>query len=416
MRVLFLCQFFAPDITAAAFRMSDFARLLAEAGDEVVVITSNPHKSDVSHVDDSPFRELGIRVERCDLAPVSGSGARTYVKHYLSFVRGAVRLGWKIWREGWKPDVIYCSSPPLFVGIAGRVLKLLFRRPLVFEVRDIWPDAAVSAGLLKEGGRAYKMGQLLERTCYSHAAHITCVAKPMQTYLCEHPAVKKKQVPVTVVYNGTSVDDSAPADNSDASTTDNPEVKREKQTLLYAGNLGLVQQLDLLIHGFAELTKDGALEGWNIELLGTGAQLERLKQLAQELSVADRVRFTAAVPRAEATRKMREADLLYLHLMGDKTMEKTIPSKVFDYLLAATPIVGGIAGEGREILESTAANVVFSPGSREELKQALVNAAGNWKTLEAAADKNRDLVLERFTRRQASIVLRNVFQSVATQK
>ncbi len=76
MRILFICQFFAPDITAAAFRMSDFARLLAQSGDEVRVITSYPHKAHVTDVDDRPYEEAGIRVYRCQLRKVKGPARR----------------------------------------------------------------------------------------------------------------------------------------------------------------------------------------------------------------------------------------------------------------------------------------------------------------------------------------------------
>ena len=106
--------------------MSDFAKLLADAGDEVRVITSYPHKARVAEVDDRPFEAKGIQVYRCHLHEVRGSGAKAYLRHYGSFVRGSLRLGWKIWRSGWRPDVIYASSPPLFVGITGRVLSEAF--------------------------------------------------------------------------------------------------------------------------------------------------------------------------------------------------------------------------------------------------------------------------------------------------
>ena len=79
----------------------------------------------------------------------------------------------------------------------------------------------------------------------------------------------------------------------------------------------------------ANLVKKSKLTDWKIELLGAGAQIDNLQQLAHELGIADRVLFSPAVARAEAAQRMRAADLLFLHLMGDATMERTIPSKLF---------------------------------------------------------------------------------------
>ena len=236
MRILFICQFFAPDITAAAFRMSDFAKLLAEAGDEVRVITSYPHKAQVADVDDQPFTAAGIQVNRCHLRQVQGSGAKAYLRHYWSFVHGSLRLGLGIWRAGWRPDVIYASSPPLFVGVTGRALSMLFRRPMVFEVRDIWPAAAVSAGQIRAHGRAYRLGRYLEKYLYRHAQHITCVAAPMRDYV-----MTQTRTPVTVVYNGISTESISAAEPARPSERQNSPrvhpVRRKSGTCPAAGTV-----------------------------------------------------------------------------------------------------------------------------------------------------------------------------------
>ncbi len=399
MRILLISQFFAPDITAAAFRLTDFAQLLAKRGHELQVITTHPYKAQVTKVDDSQFEQLGIRVRRCHIKDVVGSGARAYLKHYISFVRGSIRLGMGIWRRGWRPDVIYVSSPPLFVGLTGRTLAMLFRRPWVFEVRDIWPDTAVAAGQLSPNGRAYRIGRRMERYFYRKADHITCVSRPMADYLRE-----ESDTSVTVIYNGVPTEDIAP--------TPRPRPNNATKTLLYAGNLGLLQELDLLIEGFVALRQEHDLSGWQLHLLGAGAQLEALKQQVAELNATDNVIFLPPVSRDDAVRQMEEADLLYLNLKQDPTLERTIPSKVFDYLIAARPIVAGLAGEGQSLLESTEANRVFPPGDLQALKTSLVSAITDLSELETKAHSNRQLVLDNFSREMAVQQLERVFKKL----
>src|SRR3954463_10134280 len=145
MRILVLSQYYIPDVTAAAFRLSETAELLARSGADVVVLTSVPHKSNVQAP--AAHEELtSVRVERSKLKPLTGTGTKAYLFHYLSYVYGTVARGARLWARGWTPDVILASSPPLFVGLAARVLSLLMRRPFVLDVRDIWPDSAVAVG------------------------------------------------------------------------------------------------------------------------------------------------------------------------------------------------------------------------------------------------------------------------------
>ena len=212
--------------------------------------------------------------------------------------------------------------------------------------------------------------------------------------------------PVTVVYNGISTEGMPPAAAPVSREPDAPRV------ILYAGNLGHVQQLDLLLQAVADLRHEADFEGWQVRLLGSGAQMGNLKALAKQLNLGERVLFVPAVTREEAARQLSQADLLYLHLMHDETMEQTIPSKLFDYLLAARPILAGLAGEGQQILTSTGANVVFPPGDLAALKLALLDAIRGFPTRNELAANNRELVLERFTREQAVAVLRDVFQSL----
>ena len=107
------------------------------------------------------------------------------------------------------------------------------------------------------------------------------------------------------------------------------------------------------------------------------------------------------------------ADLLYLSLKPDPVLRMTIPSKLFDYLMAARPIIGGIAGEGVEILAATGANLCFEPGDLDSLRATLRDATRRCTELDHSAAKNRALVLERFTRERAAAELLEVLTGVA---
>jgi glycosyltransferase involved in cell wall biosynthesis len=402
MKILIIAQYFPPDITAAAFRIFDTARLLEDNGHEVRVITAQPHRTQVDGDSAAKYDDQISGVWRTRVARLNGGGFTNYIKHYVSFMVGSSWLGLKQWLTGWKPDVIWASSPPLFVGLSGVAMSRVFRAPVVLDIRDIWPASVAGAGQLSAQGRAYRVGEKMEKYVYDKAAHITCVARPMAEYIRT-----KTDNPVTVIYNGTKASDIVV--NSEAGND-----SQNGRTLLYAGNLGRAQQLDLLIRAWANVRGRNGHHRWTIRLLGTGAVERELKELASDLGVSDSVIFVPPLSRQDAMREMMRAAALSVSLQPDAAFEKTIPSKVFDCMAVGRPVLGGLAGEGREILESTGANVCYRPGDQEDLEHSLDRLMRDYERLRLAAYRNPQVVRGRFTRENAVAALINVFNSITS--
>lgn len=406
MKLLVVSQFFSPDITAAAFRIADTVTHVADRGHEVRVITARPHKAQVAGGAPETSPEGLAKVYRTPIADVGAGGLLRYVIHYASFAAGCVGHGVKLCARRWRPDVIWATSPPLTAAFAGRILAGLFRCPLVLDVRDIWPDSAVSAGQLSPGGWGYRVAKWMETHLYAYARQITCVAAPMRDYIVAHGPT-----PVTVIYNGV---DARP--DSFAGAPARAARDAGPRTILYIGNLGRAQALDVLIDAYADLSREGVLADWRLRLVGAGAVADELRDQIAGLDAGDRVRIAPPISRDAAMRETCRADLLFLGLKPDPVFRLTIPSKVFDYLLAAKPIVGSLVGEGREILESTGANLCCDPGSVPAVKAALTEAAARYHELEARAGANRTRVLERFTRDHGATTLIEVLDRAAARE
>lgn len=400
MHVLLVTQYFPPDITAASFRMGDLCQGLAEEGYKVTVVTSHPHRVLVREEIAQESDRAGVSIHRTKLLSIGRGGVIRYVLHYLSYAVSTVFMGLVLWFKGARPDVVLATSPPLFAGLAGMVLSRLYRRPLVLDVRDLWPESAVSAGQLRDGGTAFRIGKLLERILYARARRITCVARPMAAYL-----ESRATCPVTVVYNGV---------RNDGHEADAPRRSNAQATkwISYVGNLGRVQELPLLIRGIKRLLEDGKLGNWKVRFVGDGAVRQDLVELTRELALDAIIKFEPAVSRDAAHQYLLDSDLLYLSLKPDPVLRMTIPSKVFDYMLAARPIIAGIQGEGREILGRTGANVCFEPGDMESLTQMMLVAMEGSDAMLAVARGNRDLVLREFTRDQSFQRIKTVLEGV----
>ena len=184
MRILIFSQYYQPDITAAAFRISETAELLASRGHSVTVVTAEPHRARTQSTaalgptpssqephrartestaplgptpsSQEPHRaRTGVgtpatrstrepTVHRVLIEPLTGSGMGPYLKHYLSYAIRAFAAGLKIRFSGKRFDVIWATSPPLFAALPPVFLRPLFAAPLVLDIRDIWPDTAVA--------------------------------------------------------------------------------------------------------------------------------------------------------------------------------------------------------------------------------------------------------------------------------
>ncbi len=384
MRILYLSYYYKPDITAAAFRSTDFVEFLLQKGIDIRVITSYPHK--LQNVHEENETDDG-KVAKIRLRAMKNSRFLSYILHYLSYVPRSLSraLGWRF--KGWKPDLIFISSPPIFVGISGILLKFFFRAKMVTEIRDIWPDSAVAAGQIHETGMAFKISTWFERFLYRRSNGLVCVSKPMKEYLQRY-----FKNPICVAYNG-------PKENTINEVAAVEHLERGNSIrMAYAGNLGLVQGMDKLILAFQSLKNYQTKFKWKLEIYGTGAIHDNLIALVDKLNLTDQIKFHGAVSKKELNKRLMQMDVLYLGLIKARALDKTIPSKLFDYLSFGKPILAALTGEGKEILNITGGNVIVDDCDPEKIVKGLLRMEENIVTFKELAIKNKTLLYNKFTR------------------
>lgn len=393
MRILAISQFYTPDITAAAFRVSETVDYLREMGHEVQVVTTYPHKSDVEL-----SGEAGNEyVYRLRLPATENKGFLGYIYLYLSFMLKSIFTGlWVGWQS--KPDILWATSPPLFAGMAGWVVARILGARFVLDIRDVWPDSAVAAGQLSQSGIGYGVGRWMEKFLYRHADLISCVAEPMKEYIKKHT-----DTPVEVVYNGmdlAGMPETLTIDESGHSPLESATSRSGSRKIVYAGNFGHVQQIDILVEAMWKL--GGSLNhDWEVFLIGDGAQKSALLELVKEYGLTDVIHFIDPVPKVEVFGYLKSADLLFIHLMDSEVLRLTIPSKVFDYMIVDRPMLVGIRGQGEQIVSSKYGNTTFRPGDLDDLISSLENIDSNIDTYLRKVS-NSDLIREIYNRKAQS--------------
>jgi putative colanic acid biosynthesis glycosyltransferase WcaI len=292
LRVLILTQHFTPEITAAAARLHAFAAGLAGLGHEVEVIAEVPnHPQGV--VEPGYRRRVSIKREMDGFAVryvwVRARPAKTTANRlafYASYAAMASAAGALTRR----PDVVLASSPPLPAGAAAALVAKRHRVPWVLDVRDLWPEVAITLGELR-GARAIGLARRLERRLYRSAAAVVTVNEAFRADIAARMQHPEK---VSVIPNGTT---QAWLDAAGLQVTRaEAGLSDDEFVWTYAGNVGLAQGLSAAVDA-----ADILGEGYRLVILGTGPLLGRLRERAAALPPG-RVEFREPVQPAQARR------------------------------------------------------------------------------------------------------------------
>ena len=358
MRILFLTQLFDPE---NAIKGLSFAKAIAAAGHEVDVITAFPSYPGGKVY--PGFRQRWRQVEQ--VAPgVRVTRVATYISRdrsglkrllgYASFAAMAFLQG--LFRK--RPDAIYAYYPPVVGGLAAIALGLVKRAPVVYDVQDLWPEAVVASGMVREG----RLTRIIERIAgliYRRSAAVVTLSDGYREALLGKGVAPGK---VARIYNWC--DESRIAVDADAGSDG------EAFSVVYAGNLGAAQGLDAVVRAAAIVAAQGHA-GVRFDFIGDGVEKPALQELTGSLGLTN-VRFVDKVPPEQIGALLGQAGALVAHLRDDPVFAITVPQKVQAYLLAGRPLLVAIAGESAEIVQRAAAGVAAQPGHPEQIAAAAV--------------------------------------------
>jgi glycosyltransferase involved in cell wall biosynthesis len=361
LRVLIFSQYFTPEALAPPARLHPIAATLAEQGHEVEVICEVPNYPE--GVVREGYRGKPVIRKEMDGFKVSYVWVKTSAVRstkarlllYGTYASSSMLCG----ALSKRPDVVFCSSPPLPVAAAAAAVAKRHRVPWVFDVRDPWPEAAVALGELTNP-RIIRWAEKLERSLYKSAAAIVTVTEPFRTDIAAKVADPGK---ISIIPNGTTRKWMAAGE----ATVDRAEVDlpADKFVWTYAGNLGIAQGLGAAIEAQAELG-----EGFQLQLVGTGPVQGKLEEEAAKLP-AGSVVFRGLVPPEQAALYLRASDANLVALGAQPELAKFVPSKLFDFCALGRPVVLAAAGEPQRLAATADAAIPVPPENRDAIVAAL---------------------------------------------
>lgn len=375
MKVLLVTFYYPPDLSAGSFRAASLVDALVARGSEVHVLTSSPNRYAAiaaTEAGASASEQPGVRVTRIKV-PAHQSGIADQIRTFAVFARGA----WQAARASDANIVVATSSRLLTASLGAGIAKRL-GKPLYLDIRDIFSETVANVFGSSPIRHAMPAISLLERWTLGRAARINLVSPPFADYFA--PVMGHRDF--ATFTNG--IDDMflqplpAPA----------PDRAGNGPVVLAAGNIGEGQGLHHVLPGLAK-----AHPGVTFRIVGDGGRRAMLAQAVRAASLTN-VELVDPMPRDRLLTEYANTDVLFMHLNDLPAFHRVLPSKMFEYAATGKPVLAGIAGYSRELLEANADGVAtFDPCDVEEAARALD------RLLSGPSQFDRTAFAQRFARR-----------------
>ena len=399
MNILYISQYFPPEIGAGAVRAREFSRRWADAGHRVTVLTGVPnynYRADDAGADADGAESDGVDVARTWLWSVGDRRRRSRILSYSSFGVSSALRGLAIP----KPDVIFASSPPLPVGLAGWWIGRLKRRPFVFDVRDLWPESLIDLGAARADSRLAKTLDRAASFLYRRAARVVVTSDASRDALIRSGKVAPDKT--LTVTNGVETDVFAPV--ARASDERRALGMDDVFTVSFIGTIGMAHDVDTVLRAaarFGDKDANGAPRRVKFAFVGEGPGKARAMDAAKRMAVGD-VEFLPAVPRERVPSVIGASDVCLISLKKAAVNAEIIPVRLLEFMAGGKPVVAAASGQAARLIDESGGGMVVPQGDDAAMARAIRSLMDDPARGERMGANGRRLILERFTRERTA--------------
>lgn len=358
MKILVFSQYFYPE----NFRINTLCQELVNRGHSVTVVTGYPQYPIGRIYDgygfDVPYERSwnGVKIHRVKVHP-RGKGLLGMLRNTVDYVVAANK-----WVKDCEEqfDAVYVFEvSPVTVGLPAISYKKKFGTPMFFNLQDLWPENVEEVLGIRFAPLTWLINRIVDKI-YTASNRILCTSKGFVENLRQRGVPEEKLVFWPQF-----------CPEPELSGMEKPEVySGDTCNIVFAGNLGDAQGLDLVVEAAREL---GSGIRWY--LVGDGRARARLEQKVKAYGLEETVIFIGRVDAAEADRYVHFADCAYLSFQNNKIFNMTLPAKLQTYLACGTPILAAAGGECAQLVGSNGIGFVCRPETEELVSVARQAAA-----------------------------------------
>lgn len=398
MKILFLTQYFPPEVGAPQNRLYDLAIRLQNKGADVTVLTAMPNYPRMVLMENYKgkfyfFENLNsLKVHRAYIFVKKSRSLFVRLLNYFSFVFTSIIIGiFKIDKQ----DYIFCESPPLFLGISALILTKIKKAKLIFNVSDLWPESAEKLGLVSNKF-LLNISTILEEYLYNKSQLIAGQTQGIIKNISTRFPVK------TIYWLKNGIDTKLFENISNHQWRIEKGFTNDDFLVLYAGILGYAQGLDTVLYAANALRNVSIIK---FIILGDGPEKERLKNLSNDLKL-NNVIYLDPEPKENMPFITASINASVIPLKKLDLFKGAIPSKIFEILASKKPILLGVEGEAKDLfITKGKCGLSFIPENAEDLAKNILELYNSPSLAEnlglngfkyVSKNFNRDIIAEEF--------------------
>lgn len=398
MKILAPYAYFAPEQAASSYLWQNLHEDFAKAGMDCIIYVPTPTRGVTVDIRKTYKKKYTIEklyngkliIHRFLLY---GEGKNPFMRAFRYLLSCSIHFFKCMWGSESKDcNILFIASTPPILGLVGAFVGKFRRIPFIYNLQDIFPDSLVGTGLAKKGGLLWKIGRVIEDFTYKHADKIIVISEDFKKNIMAKGVPEDK---IVVVYNW--VDQNAVVDipREKNKLFDKYNIDREKFYIEYSGNIGLTQNMDMLLEVMKELKTTHPDIG--LVLVGEGAY----KAQVEEIVKRDELTNVTMIP------FQPYEDISHVFSLGDAGLviskpgvgANSVPSKTWSIMSASRPVLANFdENELKDILAGNECGIFTKAGDKEAFKQSIIKLYENRDLCKKYGTNGRLFVMDNLTR------------------
>ena len=407
MKAIFPCSYYLPETAASLYITDNIVHACADKGIEVDLYTPSPTRNvPDGSVWEREERQMDgkLRIHRFHLY---GEGKNPMLRALRYFLGEFILLHYCMWK---KYDVAFVDSTPPIQGLKMPLIKWLKRKPTIYNVQDIFPDSLVGTGLTHEGSLIWKIGRMVEKITYRYADKIIVISEDFKKNIMAKGVPEDK---IVVIYNWVDQNKVVDVPREENKLFDVYGLERSKFYITYNGNIGLTQNMDMLLDVAKELQK--VYEDIHFVLVGNGAYLDEVKRKVADQQL-ENVHLLPFQP---------YEDISHVFSLGDASLviskpgvgANSVPSKTWSIMSASRPVLANFdENELKTIIENNHCGIFTKAGDKDAFKESILTLYNHRELCKEYGHNGRKFVLDNLTREVGTQKYVDVIKEVCGKK
>lgn len=407
MKVIFPCSYYLPETAASLYITDNIVHTCAENKIEVDLYTPTPTRSVPKGAKWKREERLVNGLLRIHRFHLYGEGKNPLLRALRYFLGEFLLLHFCMWK---KYDVAFIDSTPPIQGLKMPLIKWLKRKPTIYNVQDIFPDSLVGTGLTHEGSLIWKIGRMVEKITYRYADKIIVISEDFKKNIMAKGVPGDK---IVVIYNWVDQNKVVDVPREENKLFDVYGLDRSKFYITYNGNIGLTQNMDMLLDVAKELQEE--YEDIHFVLVGNGAYLDEVKRKVADQQL-ENVHLLPFQP---------YEDISHVFSLGDASLviskpgvgANSVPSKTWSIMSASRPVLANFdENELKTIIENNHCGIFTKAGDKDAFKESILTLYNHRELCQEYGHNGRKFVLDNLTREVGTQKYVDVIKEVCGKK